>query len=111
MLCSSLASASTSRAYRDAGQLLAAAAPGAFPADEAQWLVATCWNRAALHVRQHRWQQAEALVKTTMELHKHAVRHCRGGLDSGLPEKMQSALVKIVEKKRETGKTPAGPEI
>lgn len=99
----------THRAYRDAGQLLAAAASGAFPPDEAQWLVATCWNRAALSVRQHRWALAESLVKTTMEVHKHAVRHCRG-LDPGMPEKMQAALVRIAEKRRETSKT-VGPEI
>lgn len=74
--------------------------------------MASCWNRAALHVRQHKWASAEALVKVTMELHKHAARHCGRALDPGMPAKMQGALAKIVDRRREnSARGTAEPEI
>ena len=47
------------RAFRDASAVLAAAPAGAYPSEEAVWLVTTAWNRGALLAKLGRPESAE----------------------------------------------------
>ncbi len=63
------------RAFREAAALLAGVPPGAYPPEEAHWLVTSAWNRGALLAKLGRVESAEPLLKCGLELLKHAVKH------------------------------------
>ena len=83
------------RAFRDASAILAAAPAGAYPSEEAVWLVTTAWNRGALLAKLGRPESAEVrcvelillpecmtcmppsqpLLKCSLELLKHGAKH------------------------------------
>ena len=84
------------RAFRDATSVLASSPPGAYPSEEAAWLVTTAWNRGALLAKLGRPESAEVrcrdsalrlalradfdvpsqpLLKCGLELLKHGAKH------------------------------------
>jgi hypothetical protein len=63
------------RAFRDATAVLAGAPAGAYPSEEAVWLVTTAWNRGALLAKLGRADNAEPLLKCSLEMLKHGVKH------------------------------------
>ncbi len=63
------------RGYREAAALLGGTAPGAYPSEEAHWLVTAAWNRGALLAKLGRADAAEPLLKCALELLKHGVKH------------------------------------
>eukprot|EP00897_Mesotaenium_endlicherianum_P003315 jgi/Mesen1/3010/ME000177S02279 len=58
--------------YKEAQKVLAGLAPDVYPKDEVHWLVSTSWNRAPLHVKFHRLEEAEQWMKVALDLLKYA---------------------------------------
>ncbi|KAL3686112.1 hypothetical protein R1sor_004134 [Riccia sorocarpa] len=58
--------------YRQVKEIIASLSGGEYPADEAQWLVATSWNRAGLHLKFQRYGEAEAWMEVALDLVKYA---------------------------------------
>eukprot|EP00898_Chlorokybus_atmophyticus_P006299 jgi/Chlat1/6670/Chrsp49S06131 len=63
-------STDTLQLYREVCELLNALKQQDCPKDEGQWLVSTCWNRAALHAKVGRLSEAEAWMKLALQLLK-----------------------------------------
>ncbi|OAE23424.1 hypothetical protein AXG93_961s1180 [Marchantia polymorpha subsp. ruderalis] len=58
--------------YRQSKEILANSSAGDYPPDEVQWLVATSWNRAGLHLKFQRFTQAETWMEVAIDLLKYA---------------------------------------
>lgn len=63
------------RGFREASSLLASVPAGAYPPQEAEWLMTQAWNRGALLIKLGRPEPGEALLKVGLDLQRHAAKH------------------------------------
>jgi hypothetical protein len=57
--------------YKQAQKILSRLGNNVYPQDEAQWLVSTAWNRAALYLKLQKYENAELWIGVALELLNH----------------------------------------
>ena len=66
------------RYFREAAALMASVPPGAYPPEEAEWLMTSAWNRGAMLIKLGRVDAGELFLKVGLELQRHAAKHSPG---------------------------------
>lgn len=84
--------------YKQAQQILLGLGNNLYPQDEAQWLVSTAWNRAALYLKLLKYDKAEIWMGVALELLKHVPT-----MEIHRPSMMES-LTELLQQKASTQK-------